>query len=294
MRCGSIGIMVVGLVCAWMAWQPVVAAEPVRLTSDGRAKRDPVWLNPQGTELLYVVLDKPNRLQLMKLVVADGSTTPLHPDETRAEFEPAVSVDGRYLSFVQNRGNLSLALVVHDRVENKKFEIPPGGGFSGMHSPAFAPDNSRVLFSYPEQGRQSIFSVDLECKNRRTIIDSDGVNNWPSLSPDGKKMVFASTRDDDYELYLANSDGTNVRRLTISPRQDIRPRFSPDGQRIAFTSNRDGNYEIYVIGIDGTGLTRVTNHPEQDDYPLWEPDGKSLVVVSEREGRSDLWRISVP
>ena len=170
MRCGSIGIMVVGLVCAWMAWQPVVAAEPVRLTSDGRAKRDPVWLNPQGTELLYVVLDKPNRLQLMKLVVADGSTTPLHPDETRAEFEPAVSVDGRYLSFVQNRGNLSLALVVHDRVENKKFEIPPGGGFSGMHSPAFAPDNSRVLFSYPEQGRQSIFSVDLECKNRRTII----------------------------------------------------------------------------------------------------------------------------
>jgi len=272
----------------------VLADAPVRLTTDGHVKRDPVFLNPQGTELLYVLLDKPNRLRLMKLSLGSGQSTPLHPDETRSEFEPAVSADGRYLAFVQNRGNLSLAMVVQDLIENKTTELPPGGGFSGMHSPTFARDNSRILFSYPEERRQSIFSVDLDCKNRKTVVDSVGVNNWPNFSPDGKRLVFSSTRDDDYELYVSDADGSNARRLTDSPRQDIRPKFSPDGRRIAFTSNRDGNYEIYVMAADGGGLTRVIDDPEQDDYAIWQPDGQRLVVVSERNGRSDLYSIAVP
>ncbi len=272
----------------------VSADEPKRLTSDGRVKRDPVFLNVAASEVLYVSLDKPNQLRLTKLSLVDGSTSALHPNETRSEFEPAVSADGRYLAFVQNRGNLSLAMVVQDLVDNKVAELPPGGGFSGMHSPTFSPDNSRVLFSYPEEGRQSIYSVDLQCQNRKKVVDSIGVNNWPHFSPDGRRLVYSSSRNDDYELYVADAEGSNDLRLTSSPRQDIRPRFSPDGRRIAFTSNRDGNYEIYVMKSDGTDLQRITTHPEQDDYPLWHPDGKRLIVVSERNGQFDLYSISVP
>ena len=274
--------------------RPASAAEPQRLTMDGRVKRDPVLLNPSGMELLYVLHDKPNRLRLMKLSLKDGQSTPLHPDETRSEFEPAVSTDGRYLAYVQSRGNLSLAMVVHDLIENKITELPPGGGFSGMHRPAFTRDNGRVLFSYPEEGRQSIFSVDLDCKNRQTVITSAGVNNWPHCSPDGKRLVFSSTRDDDYELYVSNIDGSQLQRLTTSPRQDIRPKFSPDGSRIAFTSGRDGNYNIYVMGADGSGLTPVTTHTEHDDYATWHIDGKHLIVVSERSGQFDLFLVPLP
>lgn len=273
---------------------PASAAEPQRLTMDGRVKRNPVLLNPSGTELLYVLHDKPNRLRLMKLSLKDGQSTPLHPDETRSEFEPAVSVDGRYLAYVQNRGNLSLAMVVHDLIENKITELPPGGGFSGMHSPTFTRDNSQILFSYPEDGRQSIFSVDLDCKNRQTVVASAGVNNWPHCSSDGKRLVFSSTRDDDYELYVSNVDGSHLQRLTTSPKQDIRPKFSPDGSRIAFTSGRDGNYNIYVMGTDGNNLTPVTTHAEHDDYAAWHPDGKHLIVVSERSGQFDLFLVPLP
>ena len=113
----------------------IQAAEPIRLTTDGRVKRDPVFLNPQGTELLYALLEKPNQLRLMKLSLVNRTSTPLHPTETRSEFEPTVSADGRYLAFVQNRGNLSLALVIQDLVENQTSEVPPGGGFSGPRSP---------------------------------------------------------------------------------------------------------------------------------------------------------------
>ncbi len=284
-----------------MVWFTIVlsvgsnhAAEPVRLTSDGHVKRDPVFFNAEETELLYVLLEKPAQLRLMKLSLANEIVTPLHPTETRSEFEPALSVNGRYLTYVQNRGNLSLALVIEDTVENRTSEVPPGGGFSGIRSPTFAPDHLRILFSYPEEGRQQIYSVDLLGKNRQTVIDSEGVNNWPHFSPDGRQFVFSSSRDDDYEIYVAQSNGSNPRRLTNSPGQDIRPRFSPDGSRIAFTSNRDGNYEVYVMQSDGSQLVRVTNHPEQDDYPIWYPTGKSLLMISERSGSFDFYRTEVP
>ncbi len=285
-------------ICVWLVLAGAVtalfSAEPQRLTADGTVKRDPVFLKPDGTELLFTQLDKPNQLRLMKLDLRDRSIVPLHPDETRSEFEPAVSLDGRFLAFVQNRGNLSLALVIHDLQDNKQVEIPPAGGFSGMHSPAISPDNSTVLFSFPDGNRQQLFSVSTQATNRRTLVDSLGINNWPSFSPDGKQVVFSSTRDGDYDLFVMNSDGTNVRTLVANPRQDIRPRWSPDGQRIAFTSNRDGNYELYVVNADGSGLIRITQHPEQDDYACWSLDSRSVIAVCERDDHHDLYQLTVP
>lgn len=270
------------------------AADEIRLTDDGRLKSDPAFVDRTGAEIVFVVQARPSLMQLMRLKLGDRSVAAVHPEQNKNEFEPAFSPDGNVLAFIQSRGNLSLALVIRDKSRGKDAEIPPMGGFSGAHSPTLSPDGSRVLFSYPDNGRQRILSVNLDAKDQKTIIDSDGVNNWPHFSPDGKRLVFASTRDDDYEIYSAAADGTDVRRLTSSPKQDIRPRFSPDGSRIAFTSSRDGNYEIYVMQSDGSGVTRVTNNPERDDYAAWHPEGKKLVIVSERQGRHDLYLLDVP
>ena len=282
--------LVLGLLCVSFT----CADDAVRITTDGRGKRDPVFLNATGEALLYVQLEKPTQLRIMKRSFKDGSTAPLHENEGRSEFEPSVSADGRLVAFVQNRGNLSLALVIQDRTLTQIGEVPPGGGFSGMHSPAFLPDGSRVLFSYPEDGRQQIYSVNLQGQDRQLVVDSEGVNNWPNVSADGKTLVFSSSRDNDYEIYLADVNGSGPRRLTYSPGQDLRPRFSPEGRRIAFTSNRDGNYEIYLMNVDGSNLQRITEHPEQDDYATWDPAGNSLIIVRENAGRMDLYRIPVP
>jgi Tol biopolymer transport system component len=265
-----------------------------RLTTDGRVKSSPVFADRAGTEIIYVLQDRAVQFRLMRLKLADQSVAPIHPEQTKTEFEPAVSLDGNLLAYVQSRGNMSLALMIHDARTGKDVEVPPGAGFSGPRSPVISPDGTRVLFSYPDQGRQQILSVNLEAREQKTVIDSDGVNNWPDFSPDGRRIVFASTRDDDFEIYTAAADGSDVRRLTNSPRQDIRPRFSLDGSRIAFMSNRDGNYEIYVMQADGSDVRRVTNNPESDDYPAWHPDGKRLVIVSERDGRHDLYLVDVP
>lgn len=269
------------------------AAEPVRLTDDGKLKSDPTFVN-EGRQLVFTWLEQDDRLRLMRMSMKTKKFEPLHKDVTKSEFEAAFSPDGRYYAFVQSRGNLNLALVIRNTKENKQSEVPPGGGFSGLRSPTISPDAKRVLFCYPEQGRQHIYSVNVLAKDKKQLTDSSGVNNWPSISRDGKQIVFGSTRDGNYEIYVMKYDGSDVRRITESPRQDMRPEFSPDGSRIAFTSSRDGNYEIYVVNSDGSQLRRLTTNQERDDYATWHPDGKHLAVVSERAGRHDLYLYEVP
>lgn len=272
--------------------------EPQRLTEDGLVKTSPTFVDRSGTELIYVVEDTAVRMRLMRLRFDAGvpidAGAAAHPDETRSEFEPACSPDGRFLAFVQSRGNLNLVIMIKDLMTMREAVIDVGGGFAGPRSPAFTPDGTRVVYSMADESRQHLYVVPSEGGTPRRIVDSQGVNNWPDVAPDGKSMVFGSSRDADYELYSANIDGSKPRRLTNRAGLDARPRLSPDGKRIAFTSIRDGNYDLYVMNADGTGERRLTNHPERDDYATWHPDGKRLVFVGEREGKHDLYEIAVP
>ena len=286
---GVIGCWLV--VLASLPGTSLAAAEPKRLTTDGRGKFSPVFIDE--TALVYVDFVKPVLFQIQQMTWADGHVEPFHSDAKAPEMEPAFSADGRYCAFVQTRGALSLALVIRDRQKNQDAAIPPAAGFAGYRSPTFSPDGKQVVYSFAEKGRQSLFSVDIQAQNRRRLTDHVGIDNWPMFLPDGKKILFGSTRDGNFEIYTMDADGENIKQLTHSPFQDLRPRYSPDGRQIVFTSNRDGNYEIYTMHTDGSQLRRITNHPERDDYATWHPAGDSIVLVSERAGRHDLYHLPI-
>lgn len=290
MRCFSPPVWIIGLLAMCVS---APAAEPQRLTHDGRLKFSPVFV-PGGQELVYAELVDPTLYQLRRLDLADGQSKPLHDSASASEFEPGWSADGACYAYLRLRGVLSISIVVRDKAGGQLAEILPGEGFCGYRSPAIAPDHARLAFSYAEGGTQQIYSEAISGGERRALTDSRGACNWPAYSPDGRSIVFGSSRDGNFEIYVMNADGSNQRRLTDSPFQDIRPRFSPDGRRIAFTSHRDGNAEIYVMRADGADPRRLTDSPERDDYPEWRPDGDQLVIVSERQGRHDLYLVDAP
>lgn len=269
-----------------------IAGEPARLTHDGRLKFSPVFAG-SPREIVYADLATPMIYRLNRLNLDDGKIEPLHPKANTSEFEPAFSPDGKVYAFLKTIGTLSVSLEMHDRDGTKLGEVPPGGGFSGLRSPAIAPDRQRVVYSFAEKRGQHLFEVRIDGSQKRQLTEAVGVTNWPAFSPDGREIVFGSSRDGDFEIYRMPSGGGEARRLTHSANQDIRPKFSPDGARIAFTSHRDGNAEIYVMNADGSSPRRVTDSAERDDYPEWHPDGKRLVIVSERQGRHDLYLIEV-
>jgi TolB protein len=258
----------------------VRAAEPRRLTSDGKFKLELQFVE-EGEAIVYSLEEKPTVWSSMRLRLADGIASRVNEESGQSQFATSFSRDGRRYAYLQNTGNLHIVLVVRDTVRNTTVTHDPAKDFAGVRSPTMAPDGSRVVFAFAEKaGAQQLYSFDPESGNRVALTDEPCFDADPSYSPDGRFVAFSSTRDDNFEIYtLALSSGV-VTRITEHPSFDAHPAWSPDGRRIAFCSLRDGNYEVYVMNADGSDVRRVTDHPERDDYPSWHPDGKHLAIVS--------------
>ncbi len=268
------------------------AAEPQRLSKDGRIMFAPVFVNEH--EIVFSVHEAPNLVALKRLNVKDGAQTRVHPAVTAHQFDAAFSRDGRFHCYAMSSNSPQLVLVIQDLKEKQERSFRPREARATVRSPSIAPDNKRIVFSLSDVGGHQIASVNMQGQDLKKLTETAGMNTSPAYSPDGKRIVFSSSRDGDFDIYVMDADGQNIRRLTKSPGLDTRPAWSPDGKRIAFTSNRDGNYEIYVMNADGSGQRRLTYHPEKDDYPAWNPDGRRLLFVSQRSGNFDLYLMDVP
>lgn len=265
------------------------SSEPDRLTADGRAKFDPVFVS--GGEVVYTVLESPVQMRLMRLRFGEGPPARLHPDATTSEFEATFTADGAAYAFVQSRGNLNMKLMIREAA-GRDAVFDPGGGFAAVRRPSFHPRGERVCFGLPAPTGQEIVGVGRDGKDRKTLT-AGGVNNWPAYSPDGTRIAFCSSRDGGFDLYVMDADGTGLRRIAQLAGMQARPAWSPDGRRLAFTWNRAGTYEVHAVNLDGTGRVPLTGGAERSDYPAWHPDGGSVVFVGERGGRFDLYRVRV-
>ena len=174
-RCSNLRLRILAWSCSILLLScllplPVSRAEQLRLTHDGRIKRDPVFID-NGDALVYVVDESSDKMRLMRRNMRDGHTEPFHKNAPKSEFSPAFSANGQYYAFIQSRGNLSLALVIRDIQGVKSSEVKPAGGFSGMRSPAISPEGKRVLYCFPEKGSQQIWSVNAEAQDRKALTD---------------------------------------------------------------------------------------------------------------------------
>lgn len=263
--------------------------EPIRLTTDGTFKSDPVFLK-DGAEIVYTLLESPTQMRLMKLKLADRSISKLHPEATTNEFEATFRADGSHYAFVQSRGNLNMKMVIRDAATGKDSVFDPGGGFAGVRRPAFHLKGERVAFAIPGETGQEIASVG-RTGTDKTTLTTGGINNWPAYSPDGKRIAFCSSREGGFDLFMMNADGREAKPVIKLSGMQMRPAWSPDGKKLVFTSNHggNGNYNIWTVALDGTGLARITDHPERDDYAAFHPDGRQIVFVGERSGKFDLY-----
>ncbi|MEM7392698.1 MAG: hypothetical protein AAF492_10155 [Verrucomicrobiota bacterium] len=262
------------------------SAGPVRLTDDGRIKRDVLYW-PGTTNLFYSIEIESGRMKIVQWNPRGEAPTFLHPDKNISDRELAVAADGNTYVYNSITGNKGISSVIHLAEKNgTRKEVVESKGWS--HYPAISPDGKVVLFVASSNDLKKH-----QVPEKKTDVLLDHAL-WPTFSPDGQKIVFASLRDADIEIYSMDINGSNQKRLTESRGIERHPSFSPDGSRIAFTSNRDGNFEIYVMQADGSNPRRVTNHPERDDFATWHPNGNQLVVVSERNGETDLYLYDVP
>jgi len=267
-----------------------LAAGPgVRLTSDGRNKRDPVYID-SGRRIIYTVQSDAPRLVLMSLERKTLESRRFASQATLPELKAVFSRDGRSSAWLRMTGNDQLAVMVRAKPAAAERAIKTAK--SVAWSPSMTPDGRHVVFNLAGQ----LVVHELSTGKNRALANSGGRNDWPAVSPDGRRVAFGSSRSGDVELYVVDFGGGNLRRLTHRKGLDMRPAWSSDGRRLAFTSVRAGNYEISVMSI-GRAVAgepvNVSRDPERDDYVAWHPGGRRLLWVAERGGRQDLLEVEV-
>ena len=274
----------------------LAAGPPHRLTSDGRNKRDPVYID-SGRRIIYTVQSDAPRLVLMSLDRKTLKSRRFAPQATLPELKAVFSGnarnarDGRSSAWLRMTGNDQVALLVRAKPGASERKIKTAK--SVAWSPSLTPDGRHVVFNLAGQ----LVVHELSTGKNRGLAQSAGRNDWPAVSPDGRRVAFGSSRSGDVELYVVDFGGGNLRRLTHRKGLDMRPAWSSDGRWLAFTSVRAGNYEISVMSVGGAAAgepINVSRDAERDDFAAWHPGGRRLLWVAERGGRPDLLEAEVP
>ena len=79
----------------------VMAGEPRKLTSGGRLKRDPIFIDG-GRALIYTMQETNPRSALVRLSLQDGGTSRIHPQSGLPEMKPSVSSNGKRFRLSEN------------------------------------------------------------------------------------------------------------------------------------------------------------------------------------------------
>jgi serine/threonine protein kinase len=213
------------------------------------------------------------------------------------DFDPRVSPDGRFVSFLSNRdGPTRLFVTSAERDESKPLTDP---AYSPL-SHAWSPDGSEiaVLVRAVDGTYLQVISAPVGGVVRRSVP----LNEKPVVSAGVRLVRWVGSA-----LYvkipgtppaLWRIDPTSLQREELSSHWSlpVRPRnfdVSPDGLHVVVAGFAEKQEDLWVAGIDGTGARRVTHDTHNERQPVWTRGGEGIVFQSTRSGQWDLWELDL-
>lgn len=248
---------------------------------------------PSNGRVLFSLGHDNGRIDDREIYALDIDRTILHrlTYSPNGDFQPDVSSDGRYITFISRRNGTPEVFVMTSSGRNPRRLFP---GVGDIANPSWSPDGQTILFQQTGDGSTEIMQVDFATGEVQALTDTAYFNSDASWSPDGSHIAFHSNRSGRGEIFIMDADGSNVQQLTYSSDFWSRnPQWSPDGSQIAFSSyasETSGSWDIYVMNPEGGEVRQVSNADEHDENPTWSPDGKSLLFESPRGMR---WMFAV-
>lgn len=218
------------------------------------------------------------------------------------EQNPALSPDGKWLAYEDNRGRVSVMNTADKTVYEAS--LPEGKHLQ----PAWTPDSQKwVCSSFMEITKESanlLLVQDWQKKRCRTRIFTDkiGVESFPTFSPDGQSLAFSHfvivpeemkmpRKPVAEELYLMRVKTGEITALTQAGKNCTQPAYSPDGKSLLFSANLNAGYDLWLMPLDGKDekMRPLTSDPGYEAYPAWSPDGSRIAFVSDRSGNQEIW-----
>ncbi|HEY5099296.1 MAG TPA: S9 family peptidase [Gaiellaceae bacterium] len=229
-------------------------------------------ISPDGTRVAYQVWsidkDKNDYRGAIWITRLDGSEEPEQfTAGDRRDGLPRWSPDGRWLSFVSNRGE--------DKTPASLYLIPAEGGEArkltdlkeSVESAEWSPDSTHIVFTARDRDE----AYDQEDDRKRT--------------PRRFRRVFHKldsvgwTGDRRKHLWIVDLDG-DTRQLTDGDFEDDTPAWTPDGKRVFFAALRTPDWDVelvtrlYAVDASGGEPEQITGDDAACGWPAFSADGR--------------------
>ncbi len=230
-----------------------------------------------SSRVLFVAGDRRHR----DVYVADldGNGARKLTDQKQIIVSPSVSPDGKYLSFTsykEGRPNLYVIdLATNREVYADKQE--------GMKVGSSWIDKRTIAYAHTLGKFSTIYAVNVETKQRTSLLRKEGILSSPTFSPDGSKMALCLRHVWRAEYFCKDMASGDIKRLSYFGNYNTSPAFSPKGDLIAFVSKTEGALEVCVMRPDGSNA-RVLSDGGVNDSPHFSPCGR-YILYSSQKGR---------
>jgi len=179
----------------------------------------------------------------------------------------------------------------------------------GACQPTWSPDGSQIVFISPCLGRgeffenaynnSSLYIMNADGSDQKTLTTVPGSDYDPDWSPDGKRIAFTSLRDGKKDVYVLTLETGAIERLTTvegDVQENSQPSWSPFGNQIVYTVKRFNTYQVWAMSDTGQGNVQIARSGQDfwDFLPIWATDGETILFSQRNAGiASRPWLMSI-
>jgi TolB protein len=215
----------------------------------------------------------------------DGSGVKRITQHNQIVVSPSISPDGRYVAFTSYKEGKP-NLYVTDLQGGREVYVDRE---EGMKLGALWMDRRTLAYSVTSGRFSTIRSVNVETKEKKTLLQKEGILLSPTFSPDGSKMVFVSDKFGGANIFIRDLATGDEKRLSYTGSYNTSPAFSPKGDLIAFVSRTGPNdFEICTMRPDGSNAQVLTDGGINDS-PHFSPCGRYILYSSQKAGKTGLY-----
>jgi TolB protein len=190
---------------------------------------------------------------------------------------PAMSPDERYLAFTSYREGKPALYVVDLETKREVYADRE----DGMKIGEAWIDGRTLAYSFTSGKFSTIYSVNVETKERKILLRKEGILTSPTFSPDKRTMVFVSDMYGGPNIFSKDLVTGEIKRLSYFGNYNTSPAFSPKGDLIAFVSKTEGAIEICIMNPDGSNA-RVLSDGGVNDSPRFSASGMYILYSSQK------------
>ncbi len=267
---------------------------PVETANLGGSRVRHLAVSPDGRRIAYSGLTLTSNLWSVPVSSRGQRTAVAHPltADTGKSARPAFSPDGRRLAFDRGRPGNPTDIWLMDVGTGQATPLTTHRAEESLAS--WFPAGDRVAFLSDRSGGFAVWSIGLEDRSERLLLDLEHDVDWPRLSPDGREIAFNSARSGGVlNTWVVPVGGTTARQLTFDRELMGFPCWSPNGKLLAVEVRRGEDTHLALVSRQGGAPRQLTSDPGQSWPYSWSPDGAHVTFAGLRNGVWNVWSVAV-